>query len=404
LEKSPQDRLLYINYWGIDDALTISTVYPNLKIIRPYCSEIYLATVERNGKKRASVPDDIVHVPFYSATWLPRILEKVYDVTFFCFKLFFLVKKRKIDLVICRGSMAAIFGVFLNRTTGLSFMVESFEPHSDYMAEGDTWKKNGLEYRFQKWIEEQSSNRALYVMPVTHNYANFLTEKGVPSERILVMPCCVDIEKFSYNEIARMQIRKKLNIAGTAIVGVYVGKFGDIYLKKEAFTFFKQAYDFFGDSFFLIILSPQDIKEIEANLAVENFPKEKAFVSTVSHDSVPEFLSAADFSFSLVRTSPSRKYCSPVKNGEYWANGLPILLPKGVGDDEMIIRMAKAGGAIFDIDDGTIMPSLSVVKELISYGRLDLARKISPIALQHRNFEIIANGYKEVFTKWRFKG
>jgi hypothetical protein len=240
-------------------------------------------------------------------------------------------------------------------------------------------------------------------MPVTYNYADFLVEKGIPSERILVMPCCVDIEKFAYNEVARWRVRDKLEIPDIAKVGIYVGKFGDIYLKKEAFTLFKQAYDFFGDSFFLIILSPQSGEEILENLAAVNFPSKNVYVNTVTHDKVPEFLSAADFAFSLVRTSPSRKYCSPVKNGEYWANGLPILLPREVGDDEKIIKESKAG-AIFDIEESTIVPSLDIIKNLMIQGRSVLSTKISLLAHQHRNFDIIANGYRKAFTKWYFKG
>jgi glycosyltransferase involved in cell wall biosynthesis len=232
-------KLLYINYWGIHDTLTEATVFPNLRILSPYFSEMHLATVERyTSKEKINIPAGVVHVPFNSATRMPKILGKIYDLIFFTIRLFLLVKRKKIEVIICRGSMAAIFGFFLNRVTNLPFMVESFEPHAEYMADSNTWSKNGIQYKFQKWIEEQSMKHAQYLMPVAYNYGDYLVEKGIPPEKIVVMPCCVDFDKFRFNEDARMMIRNKLGIKDNAVVGIYVGKYLvrlEIFLVKISF-------------------------------------------------------------------------------------------------------------------------------------------------------------------------
>jgi len=376
--------------------LTKATVIPNLNILRPHFTKIYFTTIERTRIPEPAPPDNITYIPFYSVTWLPRFLQKVADFLLFSMKLFWLTKTKGVDVVICRGAMAAAFGVFLHKVSAKPFIVESFEPHADYMLEGGTWTKHGIEYRFQKWIEAQTIGKARYLLPVTENYRNALKDQGVSADRILVMPCCVDIDRFRFKEEERRKVRRELEIADDVIVGIYVGKFGDIYLKEESFLVFKKAAEVFGDKFFLIILTPQPIAEIKEQLISVNFNLESVHIKYADHTRVPDYLSAADFAFSLIRTSPSRKYCSPIKNGEYWANGLPILLTSGVSDDEQILVENNAG-AILNLADNNLESSLLKIKDIIKEDRTLLEKKISPVAAHHRHFNIIIEGYTKIF-------
>lgn len=393
-------KLLYISYWGINDVLTKATVIPNLNILRPHFTKIYFATIERTRVCDPTTPDNVAFIPFYSITWLPRVLQKVADFVFFGIKLFWLVKAKGVDVVICRGAMAAAFGVFLQKVLGKPFIVESFEPHADYMAEGGTWAKRGIEYRFQKWVEAQTLDTARYLLPVTENYGNALKDQGVSAERIHVMPCCVDIEKFRFKEENRKKIRTELAIPDDVVVGIYVGKFGDIYLKEESFLVFRKAAEVFRNRFFLIILTPQPIEEIKEQLISVNFDLESVHIKYVDHTRVPDYLSAADFAFSLIRTSPSRKYCSPIKDGEYWANGLPILLTSGVGDDERILDENNAG-AILNLAENNTESALQKIDQIMNESRISLAKRISPVAVHHRHFNIIIEGYAKIFSLWK---
>ena len=39
-----------------------------------------------------------------------------------------------------------------------------------------------------------------------------------------------------------------------------------------------------------------------------------------------------------VKPVPTKRYCTPVKDGEYWALGLPVIITEGISDDSGIIR------------------------------------------------------------------
>lgn len=388
-------KVLYISYWGISDVLTKATVIPNLHLLRIYASRIYLATIERVEKQDVDLPPGVTHIWFRSFKWLPRYFEKAFDFLFFFCRLFWLVKARQIEIVVCRGSMAAAFGVFLYKTARIRFIVESFEPHSDYMVEANTWSDNGIEFRIQKWVEAQTILHAEHMAPVTHSYARMLGLKGVSPERVTVMPCCVEIEKFQFDEGQRQTIRRRIGIPDDFITGIYVGKFGDIYLKEEAFSVFKKAQEIFDQKFFLIILTPQPIVEIQMYLEAWGYDRRFAYVAFVDHLKVRDYLSASDFAFSLIRPSPSRRYCSPIKNGEYWANGLPVLSTSGIGDDEEIIERNDVG-VIMGLSPDGVTGALLKMKTLLTKGRLGQVARIASIARNYRSFDIIRIGYEKI--------
>lgn len=392
-------RILYISYWGIDDVLTSATVIPNLALLRTYSDTIVLCTVERSPvTSTPQLPPGVIHLPVQNFLRLPRFLRKLTDYVRLYIVLLKIKRRYQITTVICRGAMAGSFGYLLYKRFGLPFYVESFEPHANYMVEGGTWRRNGIEHRIQSFFEKKQIQFATGLMPVTFNYQQeLIMTHSVSPERVKVMPCCVDTDKFRFSKAARVNVRKRLQISDGTITGIYVGKFGDIYYDNESFEIFKTSFEVFEGNFFLIILSPESREEILLKSEKYGIPASRVFVSKVSHADVPDFLSAADFAFSLIRSTPSRRFCSPIKNGEYWANGLLILLTEGVGDDEHILGINDAGAVINTSVDSVKLGLLHIKKQINEKTREELNKKISTLARQHRNFQIIAKAYRQLF-------
>ena len=389
-------NLLYISYWGLDDPLTQATVLPNIRILKSHFEKVYLATIERKRHTFKGTHTDFAHLPFFSASWLPRVLQKFTDLVFYVGKLYFVIFRNDIDFIICRGSSTAIIAVLLHKLTGRKFIIESFEPHAAYMEESHVWKKSSVEYKLQTWAEAQSIRRATFLAPVSDNYSRTLIMNGVDPAKITVMPCAVDFERFQFDMQNRIKTRQMLNIEPDIRVGIYVGKFGDIYLKEEAFAVFQETFEIFDGRFFLIILTPQPIEEVRQQLLLAGYNLAYAHVTYADQYEVAKYLSAADFGFALIRPSPSRRYCSPVKIGEYWASGMPVLLTRGVGDDEKIIQ-ENAAGVIIDFEVTGYPRALRQMKDLLREERTALTQRIAPLAKRYRSFEIISRGYAHIF-------
>ena len=395
-------KLLFFSYWGAHEGLTASTVLPHLQILSeiPGIEEIHFVSVEREGKKITPllVPDRVSHYPIYSKNYPIGLLNKFSDTLLLRRRLLERIKTKGIDTLICRSSPAGGIGYYLHKKTDVPFYVESYEPHADYMYEAGAWQTWNPKYLIQKMWEQQAATYAEGLMPVTHNFKRHLISKGVPQEKIHVMPCCTPLDAFEYREDERRNIRSELGLSSKHILGIYVGKFGANYYQQEAFALFSKTQNFFGKEFRLLILSPQDQELIREGLHSASFPEGQYWVKKVAHQEVANYLSAADFAYSTVKTTPSRIYCSAIKHGEYWANGLPIMMTSGIGEDSELIEKEGIGSVFHMEDEDSIQTALQKLSDLLQHAsRKELAEKITPMAYRYRNFDIIREVYTQLF-------
>ncbi|MFN8322057.1 MAG: glycosyltransferase [Chitinophagales bacterium] len=396
-------NLLYICYWGISDGLTESTVLPHLEILAELdnIQKIIFCTIERDGltiNSNRRFKEKIKHIPLTSENIRPSFINKVFDFILFPKQLSKLVAQYSIDKVLARGAPAGALAWMIYRKQGIPYIVESFEPHADYMYESGVWSSINPKYIFELYWERKQKETAEYLITVSNNYREKLLSEGVSPNRVETIPCCVNLKNFEFNSDKRDSTRNKLGIRGECLVAAYVGKFGDIYYKEEAFQILRKAVSFFGPRFFLIILTPQNKGEVLELMNQHQIPIENVFIDKVKHEEIPSYLSASDFAFSFIKPANCRKYCSPIKDGEYWANGLPILIPDNIGDDSEIIKKNPLSGAVFSLDNSSLNQSFEFIKELISTSsRSERAFEITKLAQQNRDFSIVKLIYNKIF-------
>ncbi|RTQ50611.1 glycosyltransferase [Hymenobacter gummosus] len=393
-------RILFLSYWGLEDPLTTSTVLPHLQVLqeRPDVESVLLVTVERGAAALNPAPfrpgfpaSKISYVPLCSRPGRNVILTKTDDFIRFPRELAALVREHRIELVIGRGAPAGALAYLLWQKTKTPFVVESFEPHADYMLESGVWKSYDPRYLFQRHWETKQKQLARGLMPVAENYRQQLIKEGIAAGQIVTVPCSVNLNAFGYDPAAGQQVRQRLGFPADAIVGIYVGKFGDIYYNEEAYELFRAAAEYFGPSFRLIVLTPNPLDEVRGKLAAVGLGEGRSFVTKAAHHEVPGYLSAADFAFAPIKPADCRRFCSPIKVGEYWASGLPVVLTEGVGDDSDIIQR-EGGGAIFNLQrPASVAESIARVAELIR--QPDYRSQVRELARHHRSPERVKQAY-----------
>jgi hypothetical protein len=393
-------RILFLSYWGLHDGLTTSTVFPHLWLLqqRPDISAIRLVTIERGATAQAFLAfepgyttDKISFEPLRSRPSRNVLLNKIEDFTRFPAELIKQVSEFKPDFILARGAPAGALAYLVWKKNKLPFYVESFEPHADYMLESGVWRLYDPRYLFQRHWEKRQKQLALGLMPVAENYRRQLIAEGVPAARIATVPCSVDAAAFAFTANGRRQVRQQLGWDATDIVGIYVGKFGGIYYDDEAYKVFRAAADAYGPSFRLVVLTPDPAEVVQRKLAVAGLAAEAVHVTKAAHHEVPDYLSAADFAFATIKPAPCRLFCSAIKIGEYWANGLPVLVSPGVGDDSAI-AVAEGGGAVFDLSQpGSLTQSIGQLWQLMQ----DPAyrTRIPDLARRHRAIERAQQAY-----------
>lgn len=396
--------MMYLTMWGVEDGLTSSTVFPHLKILAGFkeIDNIFFYTFERGGKEvnyTGPSSSKIKFTPFYSRHFALGIVNKILDFTLFPYLLIKFCRKNKVDVILARGAPVGSVAWMVHSVLGIPYYVESFEPHADYMLDARVWGARSAKFVFQKWWEKKQKQTATGLLPVSFNYKKQLISEGVLTERIEVIPCCVNLEDFKYDAIKRKDVRVKLGIADTDIVGIYVGKFGGIYYTDDAFRIFKKAFDFWGDSFQLIILTPQPKEYTTQQLLKFGISPTKVFTALVKHTEIPDYLSAADFAYSLAMPLNSNQFLSPIKDGEYWANGLPIMISENIGDDSNIIKANPGAGVVFSIHPDNLSQSYKTLDTLFKKrSRAEAFTELQQVASKYRHFSIAENVYRKLFA------
>jgi len=378
-------NILYFSNWSANEGITRSTVFPILRKLsaHPEVEHVFLTTMERGAPLPAGFMPGVEHYTlpssgnsgFAKMTGLFRLSSRLAR----------LAKEKKADVIWCRGATAASYGVIAHRLSKIPLVVDSFEPHSQYMVESGTWRKGGMRYLVQRMLEKSVRKRALALLPVSESYRQLLLQERMQPSGLFVFPCVVDANKFAFNENDRRTIRRQLGIAATDVVGIYTGKFGDLYYREEAFKIFRSAFNYWKNRFHLIILTNEDYHKVLAWARKAGIPLGYLTVMHADHDEVPKYLSAADFAFSTIKSIPALQYCSPIKYGEYWAAGLPMITTLLEGDDARIIREER-GGYLLDVNTNHADEIFAKVDAEIRSGR---SEHYVSLARKYRNFGLI---------------
>lgn len=383
-------RILFLGYWNLDDGLTEATIFPHLKILRniPTVEYIHFANTQREKPTKESIYKvnalKVDYSPLNSKNFRFIHFNKVYDFIQFPKLIKKLITKYKINYIVSRGAPAGSLAYLSTRKNRIPFIVESFEPHADYMFYSKTWRKYDPRYIFQKHWENQQLKTATALITVSHNYKNELIKRGVDKNKVFVAPCAVDQTKFYRNSLLKNQVREELNIPESATVGIYVGKFGGIYLEERAFEIFKTCFRLW-ENFHLVLLSNHNEKWINKILKHYKIPKSKVHYLFVPYDKVNYYLNSADFGFALYKSTDVSPYLSPVKIGEYWACGLPVLMTKNVGDESSFLEKENMGLIYNELEEESLLTIRNFDSKTIQHK----VRKI-------RDFSKITNCYKQL--------
>ncbi|MDV3309085.1 MAG: glycosyltransferase [Cyclobacteriaceae bacterium] len=381
-------NILYFSNWSASEGITRSTVFPILRKLseHPEIGQVFLVTAEQGPPLPTGFIPGVEHYTLRASG--TSGFAKMIGLFRLSSRLARLAKEKKADVIWCRGATAAGYGVIAHRLSGIPLVVDSFEPHAQYMAETGTWRRAGLKYIVQRMLEKSVRKRALALLPVSEAYRHLMLSERVQPSGVFVFPCVVDADKFAFNEADRRAIRRKLGIAATDVVGIYTGKFGGLYYQEEAFRIFRAAFDYWKNRFHLIILTGEDYHKVLAWARKAGIPLGYLTVAHVDHDDVPKYLSAADLAFSTNKSVPALQYLSPIKYGEYWAAGLPMITTLLEGDDARIIR-EESGGYLLDVTATGSEPADEVfarVDREIRKGRSD---HYVSLARKYRNFSLI---------------
>jgi len=401
-------NILILTGWSYKDALVQVYTLPYVRLIKatlPAGYQLLLVTMEQPSARLTLEESKKVSLALSAEgiTWMPLHYRK-FGFTglmlwgFHFLKLFFTLLTNKVSCIHAWCTPAGSLGYLLSKLTGIPLVIDSYEPHAEAMVENGTWKKNGLAYRLLFHFEKKLSRHARAVLAATQAMRDYAMEKyGVVPSHFFVKPACVDTDYFSKFPKKDPVLLKELGLENS-VVAIYAGKFGGIYLTREVFDFFKSAKDYWGSSFKVLLLTNHAAEEINSWAADSGLEVKDFVMRFVKPSEMPAYIGLADFAITPVKPVPTKRYCTPIKDGEYWAMGLPVVITRNISDDSQLIEKNDAGYVLPSLNPESYRAAILKIDSLLKGNRQETEKRIRTLAYTYRNFSDAQKIYREIYT------
>ena len=391
--------VLIITYWSYREAHIQVSTLPYVRLIQENIQgKVFLVTLEKKklpseeAKIRRELKNDRIDwLPFRYA---PFGILMTFRIARIIGKLWFLILKQRITFIHCWCTAAGAIGYFLSKLTGRKLIIDSYEPHAEPMIEAGQWQPNSRVFKILFNLEKRQSNRAYAVIACVDKMKAYAKIKyGVSLNRFYSKPAAVDFDLFHLDKKKDADLLDKYNLTNK-VVYVYAGKFGGIYLFEDVFRIFKRAEDYYGNSFRVLLLNGQDHKMVDEQSKAVGLNTNHLIHEFVPHHEVPKYIGLGDVGLVPVVPVPSKRYASPIKTGEYFAMGLPVIITKNISDDSEMVENQNLGYVLQDLSDEEITKSIAKVEEIRSE---DCTHRIRNFARETRKIHKAKYIYSEIY-------
>ncbi len=295
-------------------------------------------------------------------------------------------QQEKFDMVHCRGHyITSIVGLSLKKKFGIKYLFDMRGFWADERIDGGLWNLSNPLYRiiynYFKKKEKQFFNNADYTISLTeagkreiHSWPNM--KSPLP---IQVIPCCADLDVFSYESIDRDKLhdlRVTLGYKADDVVITYLGSVGTWYMLDEMLRLFAKIK--VRHPMVKMLFITADDASIITNRATELrlLPEDIKVKKSVRAD-VPYYVALGKVSMFFVKQAYSKLASSPTKMGEIMGMGVPIICNSGVGDVKEITEDTGCGFCLDDFTEAELQRAadnfdslLTIPKEQIRAGAL----------------------------------
>jgi len=402
-------NILILTYWSYKEPLIQTYTLPYVRIIQKNLntkSKVYLFTMEQQSlsmtdkewayeKNRLFKENIILMRSKYYKFGIKMVLNFIKIFSLLISTIFF----KKISYLHAWCTPGGVLGYILSVLTLKPLIIDSYEPHAESMVENGEWTKSSKAFKILFWFEKKMSRRAKTVIALTEGMRNYAEEKySTVFKNYYVKPALVDFDKFDLKKPKDKKLIEKYGLKDK-IVCIYAGKLGGIYLDNEVFDLFKVMNDYWGEKIKILLLTSKDKFEVKQQIKKAGIKEGVIEVLYVNFTEIHKYYRLADFAINPVKPVPSKRYCTSIKDGEYWAMGLPVIIPNNISDDSQIIESNNIGVVLNTLSANEYKKAVKIIDNLLKRDIKTLNGKIKEVAVQYRSFDIAENIYKEIYEK-----
>jgi len=395
-------------YYSLRDPLCQGLMLNYLKDLRSDQTVFHLITFEQEkfsmSPAEASLERDQL-LSGFNIEWHPLAYS---SGSFFLMKKLFsalkairLLKKidgaHQVSLVCAMATPVGSYAFIASRLYHKKFCQFTFEPHAQIMMESGRISSAGLKYRIGHWLEMMIGKNAETVVCTTRHMVDNLQKLGAKGE-LFRLPTSVDEDKNRFSKAGRDRLRKELKIEDKAVL-IYPGKFGGMYAESKAIEVMNAFLQNVPEAHVLII-TDHEHGAIREWMRSANMPELRTtLLPVVPLAELPAYLSAADIGLVAYADFGARKYCSPVKVGEYLLCGLPYIVQRGTSEDDAYAEKENVGVVLEEFSSAGLHNAITSVRSLLNEDKSVLRARCRQVGEQYRGKKNALRLMKRIFDQ-----
>jgi glycosyltransferase involved in cell wall biosynthesis len=369
-------RVLFISYNGMLEPLGQTQVLPYLRELTKRGVQFTLLSFEKDkaftakGQRLCEELKRELLEHGIEWHWLryhqrPSLPATVYDVMKGIRYAGDLLRRNKIELVHARSHIPATIALALKRKFGVKMIFDVRGLMAEEYVDACHWPAGGLRYRVTKAAERRIFAATDGVVTLTERIWPIIREwDGLKGRDIhhAVIPCCVDLSSFKFNEEERARVRTELGL-NDRFTFVYSGSLDGWYLTEEMADFFAHVVRKETDAH-LLWLTRGSHERVRQLMSARGLREAHFSVRAVAPTEISSYLAAGDVGISFIKRCLSKLASSPTKNGEYLACGLPIVINSGIGDSDALVNESPPAVLIDDFNEREFDDAWAAIRKL----------------------------------------
>lgn len=211
----------------------------------------------------------------------------------------------------------------------------------DAAVDHGSTSEGSLRYRLTRQMETWALRRADHVFTICEGLRGDIAARGIPTDKITVIPNAVDIESFEPGGVADASLKAKLGLQGSSVVG-FIGSFYAYEGLDLLLDALPKMLDRRPDVRLLLVGGgPQDAA-LKAQADRMGLRDKVVFTGRVPHDQVQRYYDLVDVLAYPRHSMRLTELVTPLKPLEAMAQGR-LLIASDVGGHKELIRHGETG-------------------------------------------------------------
>jgi len=237
--------------------------------------------------------------------------------------------------------LTAIPALRVGRRAGVPVVYEVRASWEDAAVDHGTTHARSLRYVATRAVETFALRRAAHVTTICEGLAREIAARGIPSQRITVIPNAVDTSAFAFDAVPDRGLARQLDLQDAVVVG-FIGSFygyEGLELLVEAFAKFAMRR---SNVHLLFVGGGPREDALKARVTELGFDDRVRFVGRVAHDDVHRYYSIIDLLVYPRLRNRLTELVTPLKPLEAMAQGR-LLVASDVGGQRELVRDGETG-------------------------------------------------------------